>query len=101
MVEDIPDDLVHEVFAASFWPEHPLGRSILGSPDSVTGISREALSEFFTRAYVSGNLIVDAMLAFETLKVAKMPCQGVFQSRIHIFKNRCFVFCRDGCQIGK
>ena len=60
MVEDIPDDLVHEVFAASFWPEHPLGRSILGSPDSVTGISRKALSEFFTRAYVSGNLIVTA-----------------------------------------
>ena len=30
MVEDIPDDLVHELFTASFWPEHPLGRSILG-----------------------------------------------------------------------
>ena len=60
MVEDIPDDLVHEVFTATFWPEHPLGRSILGSPDSVTGISQGALRDFFTRAYVSGNLVIAA-----------------------------------------
>ena len=60
MVEDIPDDLVHEVFTASYWPEHPLGRSILGSPDSVTGISQGALRDFFTRVYVSGNLVITA-----------------------------------------
>ena len=60
MVEDIPDDLVHEVFTASYWPEHPLGRSILGSPDTVTGISQESLRDFFTRAYVSGNLVITA-----------------------------------------
>ena len=60
MVEDIPDDLVHEVFTESFWPDHPLGRSILGSPDSVTGISQVALRDFFTRAYVSGNLVITA-----------------------------------------
>ena len=60
MVEDIPDDLVHEVFTATFWPDHPLGRSILGSPDSVTGISQEALRDFFTRAYVGGNLVITA-----------------------------------------
>ncbi len=60
MVEDIPDDLVHEVFTASFWPEHPLGQSILGSPDSVNGITRGALRDFFDRTYVSGNLVVAA-----------------------------------------
>ena len=60
MVEDIPDDLVHEVFAASFWPEHPLGQSILGSPDSVTDTSRVALRDFFDRTYVSGNIVVAA-----------------------------------------
>ena len=60
MVEDIPDDLVHELFTASFWPKHPLGRSILGSPESVTGISEEALRSFFDRAYVGGNLVIAA-----------------------------------------
>jgi len=29
MVEDTPDDLVHELFVEKFWPDHPLGRQIL------------------------------------------------------------------------
>ena len=60
MVEDIPDDLVHEAFTESFWPEHPLGRSILGSPESVAGISQEVLRDFFARSYVGGNLVIAA-----------------------------------------
>ena len=58
MVEDMPDDLVHELFTRSFWPDHPLGRSILGSPDSVGGITAASLRAFFERAYVAGNLVV-------------------------------------------
>ena len=30
MVEDTPDDLVHELFTQHFWEGHPLGRPILG-----------------------------------------------------------------------
>src|SRR5215467_15301654 len=35
MVEDTPDDLVHEVFVANFWPDHALGRSILGTAETL------------------------------------------------------------------
>ncbi len=31
MVEDTPDDLVHEIFTQGFWEDHPLGRPILGT----------------------------------------------------------------------
>ena len=31
MVEDTPDDLVHELFTQGFWENHPLGRPILGT----------------------------------------------------------------------
>src|SRR5262245_48940487 len=31
MVEDTPDDLVMELFSQAFWPDHPLGRPILGT----------------------------------------------------------------------
>lgn len=58
MVEDVPDDLVHEIFTASFWPSHPLGRSILGTPESVSAVSRDVLSNYFERAYVGGHLVV-------------------------------------------
>ena len=38
MVEDTPDDLVHELFAETYWNGHPLGRPILGTPESVSAL---------------------------------------------------------------
>ena len=60
MVEDAPDDLVHEMFAQQFWARHPLGRPILGTADSVAGFSAARLREFFGRTYVAPNLVVAA-----------------------------------------
>lgn len=60
MVEDAPDDLVHELFAQQFWAAHPLGRPILGTPESVSAFSSERLREFFGRTYVAPNLVVAA-----------------------------------------
>lgn len=60
MVEDAPDDLVHEVFAQQFWSKHPLGRPILGTPDTVSSFASEGLRAYFDRTYVAPNLIVAA-----------------------------------------
>jgi predicted Zn-dependent peptidase len=61
MVEDTPDDLVHEIFAAAMWPGHPLGRPILGEPDTVSALSRGALRDYFHDAYIAPNFIVAAV----------------------------------------
>jgi predicted Zn-dependent peptidase len=60
MVEDMPDDLVHELFLERFWRGHPLGRAILGTPDSVNRLSQDVLHEYFSRVYTADNLIVAA-----------------------------------------
>ena len=60
MVEDTPDDLVHEVFTQHFWEGHPLGRPILGSKETVEALSRQALQGFFSGAYSAPNLVVSA-----------------------------------------
>ena len=60
MVEDMPDDLVHELFLERFWSGHPLGRAILGTADSVNRLNRDVLNEYFSRVYTAGNLIVAA-----------------------------------------
>ena len=60
MVEDTPDDLAHEVFTASFWPEHPLGRPILGTAESVGALDASALRGYFADAYTAGNLVISA-----------------------------------------
>lgn len=60
MVEDAPDDLVHEMFAQKFWARHPLGRPILGTAETVSSFSPERLREYFSRTYVAPNLVVAA-----------------------------------------
>jgi len=61
MVEDTPDDLVHEIFAEGFWSGHPLGRPILGTPASVNALDRATLTSYFKDTYVAGNFVVVAV----------------------------------------
>jgi predicted Zn-dependent peptidase len=61
MVEDTPDDLVHELFTQSFWDGHPLGRPILGSPESVEALTSEVLRTYFDGTYTAGNLVIVAV----------------------------------------
>ena len=42
MVEDTPDDLVHELFTQGFWENHPLGRPILGTKETVESFNARA-----------------------------------------------------------
>ena len=60
MVEDTPDDLVHELFTQHFWEGHPLARPILGSPETVEALTRATLIDYFGRAYVAPNMIIAA-----------------------------------------
>jgi predicted Zn-dependent peptidase len=60
MVEDTPDDLVHELFTQHFWEGHPLGRPILGTKETVESFKPEILRRYFREAYAAPNLIVSA-----------------------------------------
>lgn len=58
MVEDTPDDVIHDLFAAQVWAGHPLGRPILGTRDLVTGFSRDAIAAHFADEYLPPRLII-------------------------------------------
>ena len=60
MVEDTPDDLVMENFTEAFWPDHPLGRPILGTKRSVSSFERSDLAAFFRKVYHPGNIVIAA-----------------------------------------
>ena len=60
MVEDTPDDLVHELFVQSFWEGHPLGKPILGVKESVEEVTRESLKDYFAGTYTAPNLVIAA-----------------------------------------
>ena len=61
MVEDTPDDLVHELFTESFWQGHPLGRPILGTKETVEALTQDGLRRYFTSTYCAPNLIIAAV----------------------------------------
>jgi predicted Zn-dependent peptidase len=72
MVEDTPDDLVHEIFTQHFWEGHPLGRPILGSKETVEALNADVLHQYFGGAYVASNMIVAAAGNVEHQRVREL-----------------------------
>ena len=59
-VADTPDDLVFELHAATLWPDHAYGYSILGTPETLTGISADDLQGLHRGGYYRGNCVIAA-----------------------------------------
>jgi predicted Zn-dependent peptidase len=72
MVEDTPDDLVHELFTQGFWENHPLGRPILGTKETVESFNAELLRDYFKNVYTAKNLIVSAVGNLEHERVRQL-----------------------------
>src|SRR5882762_5795368 len=60
MDEDNPDYLVHEIFTQNFYKDHPLGKPILGTKDTVKRFEREPVVEAYGHRFAPGNIIVSA-----------------------------------------
>jgi predicted Zn-dependent peptidase len=75
MVEDTPDDLVHEIFTQGFWEDHPLGRPILGTKETVESFTSELLRDYFKGAYTPRNLIVSAVGNLEHARVRDLVAE--------------------------
>jgi predicted Zn-dependent peptidase len=60
LVEDTPEDWVHDLLLACAWPHHQLGRPVMGTTESVAGTDREALLAHLERMRSGPGLIVSA-----------------------------------------
>src|SRR5271167_2528874 len=60
MDEDNPDYLVHEIFTQNFWKDHPLGKPILGTKETVKRFERDTLMDFYGGRFLGGNMIFSA-----------------------------------------
>ncbi|HEV8335269.1 MAG TPA: pitrilysin family protein [Candidatus Polarisedimenticolia bacterium] len=69
MVDDTPDELVYDLFNQHLWPDHPLGRPIQGTIESVTAMTPGIIGRYFKESYQPGNLLITATgnLEHETL----------------------------------
>ena len=60
MVEDAPQDLVHDLLSEAVFHEHPLGRPVIGHADVISTISRRSISAYHRSSYVAGNVVLAA-----------------------------------------
>lgn len=60
MEADSPDYLVHEIFSSNFWKDHPLGKPILGTRETVKRFDPAIIEDYYRVVYAPSNLIVTA-----------------------------------------
>jgi predicted Zn-dependent peptidase len=58
MVEDTPDDLIHDLFSQCVWGAEGLGQTVLGRRDTVRSFSREDLSSHIGNYYGTTDIVV-------------------------------------------
>ncbi|WP_340557362.1 M16 family metallopeptidase [Streptomyces sp. GSL17-111] len=60
MTEDDPGDCVHDLFAQTLFGDTPLGRPVLGTVETVEGLTRDQVARFYRRHYDPTRLVVAA-----------------------------------------
>ncbi len=72
MHEDEPGDEVHDVFAEAIYGDHPLGRLISGTPESVTPMTRNQINSFYRKRYKAPEIVIAAAGNLDHATVVKL-----------------------------
>src|SRR6202140_85031 len=60
MEVDNPEYLIHEIFSSHFWKGHALGRSILGTKQTIRSFDRELVDRYYKQFYTPSNILITA-----------------------------------------
>jgi predicted Zn-dependent peptidase len=60
MRDDTPDDLVHDLFMRAHFPEHPLGREVLGTEATIEAMPRDGIASYHHAHYEPANIVLAA-----------------------------------------
>ena len=69
--EDAPDDLVFDRLQETAFPDQPVGRSILGTPDTVRSFNAARLRSYLTRNYRAPDMLIAAAGAVEHRRIVE------------------------------
>jgi len=90
MVEDIPDDHIHDLFASLLWGRHPLGKSVLGTREVVAAMDSKKLIDYVEHFYTPDKILISA------------AGNLVHDDFVMRWQEKGFGdFCRTGCQAAK
>ena len=60
MVEDTPQDLVHDLLAEAVFGTHALGRPVIGRASVISSVTRRTLAAYHRQMYTAGNIVLAA-----------------------------------------
>lgn len=60
MVEDSPEEFIHDLFSQFLWGENPLGRPVLGTKETISRFDAEKIRDYFERLYVGSRVVIAA-----------------------------------------
>jgi predicted Zn-dependent peptidase len=69
--EDTPDDLIFDLFNATAFPDQPIGRAILGTPEGVSSFKRETIGNYLNTHYRSQATIIGAAGAVDHKRIVE------------------------------
>ena len=81
MHDDDPADAVHDAFAAALFGDSPLGRPVIGTVESIEGLSRSAIAGFYRRRYALPQMVVSAAGGVEHEQLLELV-QAAFGDRL-------------------
>ena len=76
MHDDDPGDVVHDTFAQALWGDTPLGRNVIGSVESIEGLTRQQIDGFYRRRYDLPHMVVAASGALEHDELVRLVQQA-------------------------
>ena len=57
---DNPEYLLHDIFSSNFYKDHPLGKPIIGSKDTIRTFDRQMIGDYYRRYYSPSNILITA-----------------------------------------
>ncbi|HEY4619240.1 MAG TPA: pitrilysin family protein [Nitrospirota bacterium] len=88
MVEDDPEDYIHDMHSRLVWDGNPLARPIVGSVKTIQGLSRNRMLDFIGVHYHPANIIVSAAGNFEFSNLLKLLNKSIGKLRRKVTENR-------------
>ena len=75
MEVDNPEYLIHELFSSHFWKGHALGRSILGTAQTIRSFDRGMVESYYQRVYAPANIVVTAAGSLEHKHLVRLTAK--------------------------
>jgi predicted Zn-dependent peptidase len=72
MIEDTPQELIHDLLTQAVFGNHPLGRPVLGSASVIATVSRRSISAYHRARYTAGNVVAAAAGNLDHGRFAKL-----------------------------